>query len=316
MALMAGPSREDLVEQVDDLLEGIHGSIEVPEAEPSVEALSEIVEALRASNAEPPGGDDPLVPVISAELVDLDDCDEPTRQWVREPTPQAAAASRAKPKPRLIPAAPPSAKGFPLFVDESLVDSYDDQPETPATLRPSSVSLDAAAGESEGRRPARRAPKRRVPRALLAGAGAAVVAAALAYGLGPRSGAPPQQAAMRAAAPVHSLADDPRYAVPPRADRPRDEAAATDSAADATTPQRVVVEVWPPTAYLSIRLLTEPEGKHTAGPWPRAFELVPGEYELVAFRAGFKTSLRRVVVKPELAPQALNITLVADDIYE
>jgi hypothetical protein len=301
---MAGAVREDLVEQVDDLLTNIHGSIVPPPdpnlPEPTPETLADIVEALKQQD---PEDLDTSAPHVLADFID-DDVDEPTRQWVRTADGLVAAAPAKAVK---IPKAPPSARGFPLFADE-VFDGYDDHPNTPATLRPSSVSLQAARKVVAPQRSF--FGGRKPPIALAFGAVAAIVAAVAAYELGPRS-SQPAETARRHTAPIEAAASDALRARAPVAEAPAPAAAPAPAGA-----QRVIIEVTPSSAYLSVRLLSEVEGKHSAGPWPRAFELEPGEYELVAFRAGYKTTTRRVVIKPELAPQSINLSLIADDIYE
>ncbi len=178
----------------------------------------------------------------------------------------------------------------------SLVDTIDD---TPGTLRPSAVSLPAA-------RPPRR--RSRVPRSLWLGAAAAVAAAVVAYRTGPYAAGDQAEAARHVAA-VTTPADGPRLTV-------RDRDGAHDLAAEPGDTQRLLVTVMPSNAFLSLRPIDEREGKRSAGPWPKAFDLVPGEYELVAFRNGFKPLLRRVTVRPGVRPAALELRLVSEDIYE
>jgi hypothetical protein len=181
----------------------------------------------------------------------------------------------------------------------SLIETMED---ATSTLRPSAVSLPPY-------RPAEK--RRRVPAALWLGAAASVAAAVVAYRLGPYSEARPNSGApaTRVAATLERAEATPLHAAPV--------AKKTDDAKqDVTSPQRLMVTVVPSHAYLSIRTPGEREGKRTGGPWPKAFDLEPGEYEVVAHRRGLKPVVRRIHIRAGVRPPALELHLQVDDIYE
>lgn len=337
-------SRDDagdgLAEQVDDLLGGIEevlsvppppmtGWSSIPPAKPSVDhlaALAEQLEREREEAAEPDLIDsfarseafeqarsasrDPLAiddaPSISVALTEADfDDEEPTQDWggqeeapslVEAPVPPPVRSAAFLSEPDYLAYVDDPELAAPAMRDEmpSLVDTIDD---TPGTLRPSAVSLPRA-------RPARRGP--RVPVGYAIGAMAAVTAAVVAYRVGPHS-----QTTATAGRHVASLvqpAESPTLSAHV-VKTPKDEAALPDE-------QRLLITVTPSNAYLSLRAIDDVEGKKTAGPWPKAFDLEPGEYEVVAFRAGHKPLVRRITIRSGIRPGALDLRLRVDDIYD
>lgn len=347
-AVSADDGGDALAEQVDGLLGDIEevlsvppppmtGWSAIPPARPSIDDLALLAEQLEQEREEPDlldapascrahaGGcdeaparfDAPSIddaPSISIASTDADLDDEPTRDWdVNEPS---AAARTPAPVPSYpeAPVPPParsaaflSEPDYLAYLDDpeleeardsmpSLVDTIDD---TPGTLRPSAVSLPRA---HPGRRQAR------VPLGYAIGAIAAVASAVVAYRLGPHSGASEEPVARHVAVATQ------------RAESPGLAAHAVDAVpqASAALPekQRLLVTVTPSNAYLSLRAVEDPEGKKTAGPWPKAFDLDPGEYELVAFRAGHMPLVRRITIRPGVRPGALDLRLSVDDIYD
>ena len=58
------------------------------------------------------------------------------------------------------------------------------------------------------------------------------------------------------------------------------------------------------------------DSQRFAGPWPRVLELLPGRYDVMAFRGGYRTWSMRLAVEPDLERLITwRIELPADDIY-
>ena len=137
----------------------------------------------------------------------------------------------------------------------------------------------------------------------MVGAAAAVLAAVIAYGVGPYS------VERVTAAPGGVAWHEPMHRSEP--ERP---APATRHAVSSST-HRVTFSINPSNAYLSLRRTDEPEERRSGGPWPRTLDLEPGEYELVVFRAGYRAVVRRLTVS-DSSPSAMDIVLRTEDIYE
>lgn len=301
----------DLADDLDDDVGDVLGEIEevlstrpppmtgwssIPPAKASVDDLAEIAALLESEQEATPTdaleafahADDPIsvdeTPNIEVASIDMDASDfgydEPTHDWTKMPMP------------------PDSFRSVDVEREEmsSLVDEADFKSET---LRPSAVSLS----------PYRPPPKRRVPTGLALGAVVAVAAAIVSYRLGPHS--QPAESAGFVASQRFVAAQTERA---PQPQLRAETAQATDGERAET--RRLMVKVTPEHAYLSIRTLEEREGKRSTGPWPRMFDLAPGTYELVAFRAGHQSIVRRVTIEPDVDPPAIELRLRVDDIYE
>jgi PEGA domain len=81
-------------------------------------------------------------------------------------------------------------------------------------------------------------------------------------------------------------------------------------------PAKVHVELSPSNAFLLVGKPGAGEGKRYAGPWPRIVEIAPGQYDVMAFRGGYRSAAMRIDVKPGSRVETVRIDLSRDDIYE
>jgi hypothetical protein len=83
-------------------------------------------------------------------------------------------------------------------------------------------------------------------------------------------------------------------------------------------PPSIAVHITPTDATITLRKRGEKDRTEHAGPFPRTIELTRGEWEVVAFRSGYRSAARTIVV--DRGTQKVNLALVAvpsdpNDIY-
>ena len=213
----------------------------------------------------------PFVATVALDDAWANEDDALTTEWRREtPVPPAPESSRT------------------LYVEEEgreLTHRDTVSLEDDVTPRPAAVSVSRL--EAPGRRP--------IPLPLVAVALISIGAAIVSYRLGPHSAA--------AVGPSRIATGDPVAAVPVAAAPP-----ATTEYGKPVQTQRLLVTLTPADARLAVRAMGEPEGEPSAGPWPRAYDLAPAVYELVAFHDGLSV-VSRLEVEPGLDPPPLTLHL-------
>lgn len=274
-----GTETVDVNEVVDDVLDDIERVLSQPPppVEDHLGALAaQLVEEREVERRSVRAA---LPSSIGAELDDVwASEEEATTEWKRPPT---------------VPPAAESLQVLLRFLEETreLGRRESIAPELDETPRPAAVCIST---------PPEAPARRRLPLPLALVALISVAAAFVSYRLGPHSHAtaPPAPVAA-AAAPEHTPL----------------EAAALDSTLDFGAPlrtERLLVTVSPPDAHLAIRAMDEPQGERFAGPWPRAFDLAPGVYELVAFRDG-RSVVSGLEIEPGVAPPPLALRVPTTD---
>jgi hypothetical protein len=178
---------------------------------------------------------------------------------------------------------------------------HDECDESQATLRPLTVAQSGASLRAEVEPRAERAPvepRRRGGAAVVAASFAALVAS-LVWTFAPAL--PTASVLAASVGPSHGL--DATFAA-----RPRDH---VDLGTVVVAPerQRVVIDGSPPHAYVMVSNEGSYDGPRFAGPWPREITLAPGSYQVVAFRAGYTTQIRKLVVEAGAGPSGLRFAL-------
>jgi PEGA domain-containing protein len=80
--------------------------------------------------------------------------------------------------------------------------------------------------------------------------------------------------------------------------------------------ESIRVELTPMNAYLQLTHTESRDSQRFAGPWPRVLELAPGQYDVMAFRGGYRTWAMRLRVEPGREQLITwRIELPSDDIY-
>lgn len=194
-----------------------------------------------------------------------------------------------------VPPPPASLQAVLEYIEQTRAqrDRLHDDDVTP---RPAAVTIAPVAPSAE-------APRRQLSPWLAAAAMIALAAVIVSYRLGPPAASAPSLA--HAAKPTPALPADRAL---PATDNG---AAVVDYGAPVQT-QRLLVSVEPAEARLSVRGMDEAQGEPYAGPWPRAFDLAPGVYELVAFRRG-QSIVSRVEIDPGVDPPPLALRIPVAD---
>jgi hypothetical protein len=206
------------------------------------------------------------------------DDEDPTTEWRRRGSEEESVPPEAH-----------SLRALLRYIDERS-DRESIAPEVDMTPRPAAVSISSASEPP---------PRRRFPLPLAVVALISVGAAIVSYRLGPHSGASPP-ASTAAVEPPADHAAEPASLV-----------STVDYGAPVQT-QRLMVSVSPADAHLAIRAVDEPQGERYTGPWPRAFDLAPGVYELVAFRHG-QSVVSSIDIEPGVAPPPLALRIPATE---
>lgn len=216
-------------------------------------------------------------PVVSVALDDAwaSDDEAPTTEWRRD--------GSAPPSPESMRALLRYIEAGRELSERETVPPIDED----VTPRPAAVSISTHPAP----------PRRRFPLSLAVVAMISIGAAIVSYRLGPHSAAGELPPPARAAA-AESLALEPLVPV---------ESSPIDYGPPVQT-QRLLVSLAPSDARLSIRGMHEPQGEPYAGPWPRAFDLAPGVYELVAFRRR-QSIVSRVEIEPGVDPPPLALRI-------
>ena len=175
------------------------------------------------------------------------------------------------------------------------------------------------------RRKSRRRKKKKSRGMVYAVLGAVGVGAAVGYALLKSQGAETGDAANTTAQPTAAAAPTTTAAmsttavvttIKPDASAAPSAAPSASASADVELAEvTLILDVSPRNAYVMFAQKGVPGDKRFAGPWPRHLKLEPGEYQLVIFRAGFKTVQRIMKLEPDQDTSALRVQLKADDIY-